>query len=241
MGIGQNEGTSIDHSALLRGLALDLRLPLLQIKTNLENLYINKEFKIEDIDLLSLSAEAGLRLVEAYITASSLDKQIRLELEPVAISAILEDAAQLLSPYAKSYGTELEVSSAANLQPVLTHKKTTLLAFTVLGESLIRGQISQSSLPRQTLVFGAHRYRQQIIAGIFGNFDGLTIRNLNVARVICGIAQQPISALAAHASSGILVADQLCRAFSRPLQSSQHGRMNGLATVVPISNQLQLI
>ena len=240
MGIGEDQADLIDQSALLRGLALDLRLPLLQIKNKLENIQLEATYSTKDLNSLSLSTESGLRLLEAFSLSTSSNRQDQLQLEPVAISALLDDAAHALSGYAKQYSTNLEVSSSPGLKPVLAHKKTALLALTILGESLVRTQLPNSR-KNNTLVFGAHRYQSQIIAGVFGNFEGLSSKSLQLARRLCGTAQQPISSLAAHSGGGILIADQLCAAFSRPLQFSQHEKQQGFATIFQISNQLQLL
>src|SRR3990167_1739451 len=100
------------HRKILAALSDDLSLPLLQIKTTLESLGpadLMPESIARQTKLLASSAESGLQLIEAYRLALHTHDFASLEMEPVAIGSLLNEVAQKLEPYAKSYNTDLEV------------------------------------------------------------------------------------------------------------------------------------
>jgi signal transduction histidine kinase len=102
---------------LLAALSEDLSLPLMQIKTTLEAIE-GKALSEKHTEAMALSAEAGLQLIEAYRLALKSDYNSQLEMEPVAIGAVLQEVAHNLSPYAKQYATDLEVDVTGKLTPL---------------------------------------------------------------------------------------------------------------------------
>lgn len=226
-------------------LSDDLALPLLQIKTSLELLQAENFAKaaarrhtLES----GLSIDTGLQQIEAYrllLGSSNLDK---LPLEPLAISALLEDIAHKLTPYAKQYDTKIEVSTQHRLAPVLAHQPSLSSALEVLSSSLIRAQSAQAESKSYLVVLGAHRSPDNAIAaGVFSNVQGLSDRTLRAARSLIGKARQPLPAVPAGAAAGVLVADMLCSAMWQPLRAAAHNNLAGLATSIPVSKQLKFV
>jgi signal transduction histidine kinase len=230
--------------ALLIALSDDLTLPLLQIRSSLEVLEtgaVSSKAAKEHFHVMSMSADTGLHLAEAYRLILQSEKLADLPLEPVAIGAVLEEVAHKLSPYAKEYSTELYIDVQGRLNPVLAHQPSLAAALECLSSSLIRAQAAQTKQKDYRIVLGAHRSNNLVAAGVFSNVQGLTDRTLRAARSLSGNARQPMTALPAGAASGVLLADMLCSALWQPLRASAHKNMPGLAVSIPSSKQLTLV
>jgi K+-sensing histidine kinase KdpD len=233
------------QKALLATLSEDLALPLLQVRSSIELLQNDNFAKpaarrhaLES----SLNLDAGLQLIEAYrllLNSAEIDK---LPLEPLAIGALLEDIAHKLTPYAKQYSTQIEVSVQHRLAPVVVHQPSLLSAMEVLSSSLIRAQSAQSDDKSYRILLGAHKTADNAIAaGVFSSVNGLSDKTLRAARSLVGKARQPLPAVPAGAAAGVLVADMLCAALWQPLRAAAHDNLAGLATSIPASKQLQFV
>jgi hypothetical protein len=243
--VNREAAAIVRQKALLIALSDDLTLPLLQIRSSLELLNadtVTKESIKDQIRLMSMSADTGLHLAEAYRLVLSSDKLVDLPLEPVAIGAILDEVAHQLSPYAKEYATEIHIDVQGRLNPVLAHQPSLAVALQCLSTSLIRAQVAQIKSKEYHIILGAHRSANNLVAaGVFSNVQGLSDRTLRAARGLAGTARQPLPALPAGAASGVLIADMLCSALWQPLRAVAHRNMPGLAVGVPASKQLQII
>ncbi len=226
-------------------LSDDLALPLLQVKSSIELLQAKdfaKQVARRHAQESALSIDSGLQQIEAYrllLGSTELDK---LPMEPLAISALLEEIAHKLTPYAKQYDTEIEVSTQHRLAPVLVHQPSLSSALEVLSSSLIRAQVAQTEAKSYQIVLGAHSSPgNAIAAGVFSNVQGLSDRTLRAARSLVGRARQPLPAVPAGAAAGVLVADMLCAALWQPLRAAAHNNLPGLATSIPSSKQLKFV
>lgn len=231
--------------ALLGALSNDLALPLVQIKSSLDVL-ARDDFKPESVRQLSgqmnLSADNGLQLIEAYKLVLAAEDNMEQPFEPVAIGAVLQDVAHQLNDYAKRYGTTLQVDVQHRLTPVLAHQPSLFAAMEVLGSSLIRTQAAQATKKERVVILGAHRgVESQISAGVFGNVEGISDKALRTARLLSGKARQPLPKMPVGAASGVLIADMLCSIMWQPLRAAAHNGFDGLATVIPVSKQMQLV
>ena len=231
--------------ALLVALSDDLALPLIHVKTSIELLGLedfSKETAKGHAKTITLSADAGLQLVEAYRLLLKSEEILNVPFEPVAIGAVLDEVAHRISPYARQYATQLSVDVQGRFAPVLAHQPSLIAAMEVLSYSLIRAQAAQTHKDNYQLVLGAHRSTDGMLAaGAFSNAQGLSDKTLRAARSLVGQARQPLVAVPPGTASGILVADMLCAALWQPLRTAAHRRLNGLATNLPVSNQLQFI
>ncbi len=230
--------------ALLAALSDDLALPLLQIKTTLEVLGAHKLAKKSQsyTQSMSLTTTAGLQLIEAYRLALLASDNSTLTMEPVSVGAVLQDVAHQLTPYAKQYTTELIVDVRGKLTPVLAHRQSLVAAMECLSTSMIRAQAAQVNQKKYKLVLGAHRSADNVIsAGVFSSTQGISDKTLRRARSLIGLARQPLPDLPPGSASGILIADMLCSIMWQPLRSAAHRNLQGLATSVPISKQLQFV
>lgn len=231
--------------SLLNALSNDLALPLLQIKSGLEIIdrpKLKSELLEASLEQMSLSTVSGLQLIEAYKLVLQAEENMDQPFEPVAIGAVLQDVAHQLNEYAKRYDTTLQVDVRGRMTPVLAHQPSLFAALEVLGYSLIRAQSAQAGRKKRLLVLGAHRDMDNYIStGVFGNVMGISDKALRSARELAGKAHQPMPNLPAGAASGVLVADMLCTMMWQPLRSAAHNGLHGLATIVPVSKQMQLI
>lgn len=238
-------GDFAEHRALLAALSDDLALPLLQIKTSIELVQLEDFTKTSvqrQAEAMTLSAEAGLQLIEAYRLALHVNENVELSLEPVSVGAVLQDVAHELTPYAKQYDTDLEVDVQGKLTPVLAHQASLFAALQCLSASMIRAQAAQDRQKRYRMMLGAHRTPDNVIAaGVFSNVQGLSDRTLRAARHLVGRARQPLPNVPTGAAGGVLIADMLCTAMWQPLRHAAHKNMGGLATGVPVTKQLQFV
>src|SRR5438132_1585452 len=140
-GFSRNFQDFAKYRALLSALSDDLSLPLLQIKTTLEILEgrnLTSKASANHVRSMSLSANAGLQLVEAYrLALRGVGSADHTEMEPVAVGAVLQEVAQQLTPYAKQYATDLVVDVQGKLTPVLAHRPSLEAALQCLGASMI--------------------------------------------------------------------------------------------------------
>jgi hypothetical protein len=233
------------YRALLSALSDDLSLPLLQIKTTLEVLEgksLTSKSSYGHINSMSLSAEAGLQLIEAYRLALKSGGENSMQMEPIAVGAVLQEVAHQLSPYAKQYATDLVVDVQGKLTPVLAHRPSLEAALQCLGASMIRAQAAAAQQKHYYLMLGAHRSKDgAIAAGVFSEVYGLSDKTLRNAHNLVGKAHQPLPNIPTGAASGVLIADMLCAAMWQPLRAAAHRKISGLATSVPMSKQLQFI
>jgi hypothetical protein len=233
------------YRALLAALSDDLSLPLLQIKTSLEVLEgksLSSKASTTHIDTMALSVEGGLQLIEAYRLALRAGSENHMQMEPVAVGAVLQDVADQLEPYAKQYATDLVVDIQGKLTPVLAHRPSLEAALQCLGASMIRAQAAATQQKRYHLMLGAHRSKDGAIAtGVFSDVQGLSDKTLRTAHNLVGKAHQPLPTIPAGAASGVLIADMLCASMWQPLRAAAHRKMSGLATSVPMSRQMQFI
>ncbi len=234
------------YRSLLSALSNDLMLPFLQIRTTLEvlegQIASDKASAADHMRSMGLSADSGLMLIEAYRLALRAREVERVDMEPVAVGAILQEVAHQLSPYGKQYATDLVVDVQGKLTPILAHKPSLEAALQCLGASMIRAQAATANQKRYFITLGAHRSKDgAIAAGVFSNIYGLSDKTLRTAHNLAGKAHQPLPNIPSGAASGVLIADMLCTQMWQPLRAAAHRKMNGLATSVPMSNQLQFI
>lgn len=231
--------------SLLVALSDDLLLPLVHIKTGTQQI-VSDNFAArtvrEQVETMSLTAENGLHLVEAYRYLLKAEDILNMPFEPVAIGAVFEDVAHQIFPLAREYSTSISIDIQGRFAPVLAHQASLTAAMEVLSSSLIRAQAAQSQRKSYRLVLGAHRAPDgAVAAGAFSDVQGLSDRSLRAARSLVGQARQPLPAIPPGTASGILVADMLCASLWQPLRAAAHRNLGGLATSLPISKQLQFV
>jgi hypothetical protein len=219
---------TLPNERLLQAMAEELKLPLLQIARQAE---LSNQKEIE------LSATQALWFVDSYLLSQQLLQQPRLELEPVAVSAVLQDVAHLLDGLAKQYNCGLELQISGRYMPAMAHRQALQTALIGLGSSLITA--SQDKKPH--LILAAHRTRTGIVAGVFSQTEGLSQAVYQRGRDLYGKARQPMQEFTSHSGAGIFVAAELLGSMESALRVARHHKLTGLAATLQQSRQLVLV
>ncbi len=223
------------HERLLVALAEQLKLPLLQIARGAE--LVTMDGSTRTHQSIAQTADVALRLIDGYLL-SIAPTQTELSLEPISISALLQDTAHRLEQLAKRYDCKLEISLSGKYGPVMANRQNLEAAFTMLGYSLIEAQPSEQ---HPTVLLAAHKSAAGLVAGIFGSQEGLTSDMFRRARALYGSARQPLTSTTTASSAGIFIADSLMQSMAAPLHLARHHRFTGLAATLLPSRQLHFV
>jgi signal transduction histidine kinase len=235
---GITDQDSVASYQLLVNVAEQLKLPFLQILNQAELSTLSGK---ADLSSIETSAGYALKLLDNYLLGLRLNhEQLKLDQEPISISAVLYDTSQLLDKLAKQYGVELELSIAGRYEPVIANRHGLQSALVSLGSSLIEAQGAEQN-SKLRLQLATHRCRYGVVAGIYSSNADLTTALLRQGRQLYWQARQPMANLTYNAGAGIFVADSIFKAMSLNLQASRHHRLYGLGAVMRSSQQLQLV
>jgi hypothetical protein len=222
---------------LLRALAEQLKLPLLQIARQAELAHAAED--IASLATISYVADTALRLVDGFLLSSEIGGQQRFELESVSVSSVLQDTAHKLAPLAKQNNCELELSLGGKYGPVMAHRQSLESALMLLGYSLIETRTVEDR--RHRVVMAAHRSASGLVAGVFDNQPGLSTDMFRRGQALYGNARSSMPAMSGSSGAGVFVADNLLRAMEAPLHVARHHKLTGLATTLHQSSQLSLV
>ncbi len=226
-----------ENTRLLRALAEQLKIPLLQIARQTE-LPKTTEYMLQDVNE---QASMALRLLDGYLLSTQQISRGDLELQPTTVSSVLYDAAHNLAGIAKQYSCDLELETPYKLQPVLVHRESFEAAILALGYSFIEAQATQDDNQKKVITLAAHRSRYGVAAGVYGRQEGLSTDMYRRARSLYGRARQPLPSLTSTSGAGIFLADSLLEVMNTRLHVSHHHKLNGLAAILLSSRQLSLI
>jgi len=227
---------------LLQLLAEQIKLPLMQIARQAELASVSDQ-PIKLLGVIEDTADSSLKLLDSYLLSLRLaGVKSSIQLEPVSVSAVLNETAQSLSNLAKQYDCKLELHLAGRYEPIMAHRAGLEAALTSLGYVFIE---AQSVLPKHNdtpvIKLAAHRGKNGIVAGMFANLDGLSSDVYKRAHHLFGQAHQPLSHLTAGSGAGVFVADSLLQSMSARLRVAHHQKLSGLAATFATSSQLNLI
>ena len=225
---------SAPEERLLRALAEELKLPLLQIARQSELAIIDDSVSLKTI---SYTADMAIQLIDSYLLGLQVLGQPSLDLEPIAVSSLLQDVAHRLSPLAKQYSTQLEVSLRGKYGPVMANRAQLEAAYMALGHSIITSQTDQNS----QVLLAAHKSSGGIVAGVFGSSAGVSGDAFRRARALYGQARQIAPSISAQNGAGIFIASSILDAMNAPLRPASHRKLTGLAATFLPSKQLQLV
>ncbi len=228
-------------SELLRAVAEQLKLPLMQIARQAELGQRLVGIEAGRLDTIQHGAETALIMVDAYLLGLQLNAdQAELDLQPVSLGSVLNDAAHQLSDVANDYRVSLELDIAGKYAPVMAHSAGLRAALASLGYGLIAAQIVTGT-KRPVIKLAAWRSTKGLVAGLYGDqLDSLNNKALQRARRLYGHVKQPLTELGGGAA-GIFVADTLLAAMATHLRTSRHANLSGLGATFQSSRQLQLI
>lgn len=232
-------GQTPDNGRLLRALAEQLKLPLIQILRQTELAGMEDDILMSDINL---QADMALRLIDNYLLSSALiDGQQQLELEPSSVSSILYDTAHRLSGIAAQYNCTIDLHLPGKYEPVMVHPRSFEVALTTLGYSFIEAQQMEEVHQKPVVTLAAHRSRYGIVAGVYGDQEGLSTAIYRRAHALYGKARQPLPSMVSSSGAGIFLADSLLNAMAIKLHVSHHHKLNGLAATLLSSSQLSFV
>lgn len=185
-------------------------------------------------------AESAMLLTDSYaLNARLVQHLVSPELEPVTVSALMYDAAQQLAPLAKRYGIELQLADLPRMSPVMSDRIVLQSALVSLGQVFVAAE-AENEVARP-LQLAAHRSRYGIVAGLYAETSELSTDAFRRSRSLYGTTRQPIARLASGPATGVFVADNLLHAVAAKLHVARYHNLTGLATTLPICNQLQLV
>jgi len=219
---------------LLIAMAEQLKLPLLQIARTAEQAGTSPSF--QQSNTISSTADIALRMIDGYLL-SILPVQDQLPLEPILVSAVLQDTAHRLSKVASDYNCQIEVSISGRQAPVMANRKNIEIAYTLLLYAFIQAQ--ENPVTIQRVLLATHKTPNGLEAGIFGDQKGINNEMLRRARALCGSARQPLPFMSSSGGAGVFIADNLLQAMNAPLHIAKHQKLNGLAATLLFSYQLQ--
>ncbi|HSX46353.1 MAG TPA: hypothetical protein VLG27_05150 [Candidatus Saccharimonadia bacterium] len=223
---------------LLLGVAEELKLPLLQIARQAEQMQLEGK---ADLSQIQTTADMALNLVDNYALGVRLALEPeQLEPEAVSVSSVLYDTGHQLDALAKSYGVELELNIAGRYGPVVAHRKGLQAALVSLGAALIEALPAQETTQLK-LQLATHRCRYGIVAGLYAETPALSNQILQKGRALQKQGRQPLLNVSHTSGAGIFVADSILRAMNLRLRASRHHRLYGLGAVLQPNHQMQLV
>lgn len=229
--------SDLPEERLLKALAEQLKVPLLQIAREAELGVLNQDTSaLSDIEY---AADMALRLIDGYLLSMQLHAAPNLQLEPVSLSAVLDDVAHQLQHLARQYNCDLAVSLSGKYEPVMGHREALETAYLCLGYAFIES--IPPSDQRHSVTFAAHRSAYGLVAGVFGNQPNWSSEVYRRGRALYGHAKQSMPGLTAQNGAGIFVADSLLKSVASSLRMGRHHNLSGVAATLVPSKQLQLV
>lgn len=224
---------------MLLALAEQLKLPLLRIARTAELEQMVDKTSSENIRNISQIADNALILLEGYLLSTDRQMNNVLDLEPVSVSAVLNDTAHKLSFLAKQNNCDLKISLSGKYGPVMAHRLSLESALMLLGTGMIEARSQGDS--KHLIELAVRKNRHGLTVGVFDNQPGLTSDALRRGRVLYGLAKQAMPTLSGANGANIFVADALFGTMETFLRVARHNKLTGLAATLQPSSQLSLI
>ncbi len=226
-------------ATLLRSIAEQLTSPLTIISREAELAQLSGHFSDSpDAQVIHAQATAALTLVESYLLGMQLlEGQEQLTIEPVSVSSLLVDVAHELQGFARQYHTRLDVRIAGKYEPVMAHQAGLKAALLAVGYALLEGY----SRPEGRLTLAVHRTPHGIVTGLYGDFESITGGQWRRALQLQGRAAQSFGAICKGSGAGLFIAETILGAMETRLHVDRHQNMQGLATTLQPSQQLQFV
>lgn len=184
--------------------------------------------------------EASLQLLEGYTLTMRLQGgTAQADIEPIAVTNLLQETAHMLEPFATQLAVNLELDMPQRLTLVMTDKAVLQSALLSLGQTFI---IAQSETGEQgTVRLGAHMGRYGVVAGWYAENIDVSARTLSRARRLRGWARQPMPDFVSGAATGVYIADSLLRSVATQLHAARYHNATGLAATLQACQQLRLV
>ncbi len=234
--IGDTDTFVDAQSRVFFSLLQQIKTPFLHIRHEAELGHALQD--PERFQQVQITADAALGLLDSYMLSLQLQTTgPELQLEPVALSSVLNEAAHALQLTARAYDTDIQLVLDGKYEPVIAHKAGLFAALTSLGYVLLQ---TPSAGARKTIELSAHRSRGGIVAGLYANGMGLEAGLLKKARSI-PTARQPFGNVANIGGAGVFIAEALLESMQSRLRIARHHNMRGLAATFVPSQQMSLV
>lgn len=231
---------------LFLALAEELKLPLMHIarSAELQSLRAGDAVAEAAVGLRDIgqTADMTMQLLDSYLLSLRLYQlpEGGLELEPVSVQSVLHDTAAQLQHVAAQYGVDIDLHVQGRYEPVLANRQALQSALVSLGYTLIEA-LPASGVANLRLRLAGHRTSQGVVAGLYGELDGLTPQMFRRARQLQGTVRQPLVAAMPGSGAGIFVADAILGAMAARLRVGRYKNTPGFAVTLPASEQLQFV
>ncbi len=224
------------NARLLQAMAEELKLPLLQIARQAELLQATPDKAL--LGSIETAASRAMWFVDSFLLSHQLSQQQSLILEPVTVSAALNDSAHMLDKLAKQYDSEIEVRLSGKYGPVMAHQEALRTAIVGLATTLITADSGEDC---KRYVLAAHKSRGGVVTGVFCHNNTLSQSVFRQGKALYGQARQPLRNVTAHAGAGVFIADSLFTSMESRLRVARHHKLTGLAATLHPSYQLALV
>ncbi len=237
MSEGKTGSARVDRNVrLLRALAEELRLPLMQIARTSELAQTDNSTNAKYLSTIETTADAALRLIDSYLFSTQvLLGQQQLDLQPVSVSATIYDTAQYLRNMAKLYDCDIDIRIGGKAGLVMAHPEGLQAALTSLAYSMIN-----AGGKKQRVVLLAQKTKHGVTTGVMTTNKHMPKDSLQQARRLFGVARRPMQN-AHNNGAGIYLADYLFDAMSTTMKVSKQKTSSGLVAILLPSQQLALL
>lgn len=236
--IGMPIGGHSGSDDLFASLAEQIKLPFMQISHAAELLQLGTGNPKQSADSIMQVAGSALSLIEGYLLNVDLQRQGKLELEPVSTSSVMYDVLNSVSAFAKLHNCKLELDVAGRYGPVMADRRALMAALTSLGHSFILA--SSETAEKPSVSFAVKKNSFGVGVGVYSNNE-MTKPLLDQARRLRGRVRQPFGGFDSSTGVGIFVADELFARLDSEIRASKFRGLSGLAATLQSSKQLSLV
>ncbi len=229
------------NGLLFTTLAEQVKLPFVTVKHAAELLrtHPNKDELEQLLQTIALTSNSALKLIDSYLLSVQLQSEPRMNLETVSLSSVLYDTAQSLDTYAKAHDCKIDLRLSGKFAPVMARREVVQSALELLGYSFIDAASRPGALT--TITLGVRKTAKGMSTGVYSETNKLNSGLLKQAKVLKGIARQPLGDFSAGSGAGVFVADALFSALDSSVRVARFRGLFGLAVTLQSSNQLSLV
>lgn len=226
---------SIDANDLSYSIAHELRMPLLNIARLSE---LQQSAKRPSFEAIETIADSVLKLLDSYLVATRYtNEQIKLELEPISLSAVMYDVAQYMDRLSRAQNCELRLKVQKNSGLVLAHPQGIKAAFLSLCYGFLH---STDHTKKAVISLEAHRMHGRVLAGVISNDIHIEKGAFMMGQKLAGNAYQSIKNIPTN-GAGYFIATDLFETMAVPVQFIHSNRRFGVMGSFHASSQLALL
>lgn len=190
----------------------------------------------DSFQAIQSQAEQSMRLIDSYIVSAQAEYgQARLDFAPLSLGSVMQETANELRGTLDCREVLIQAQARG---PVMTHRAT----LHNLLEASCQAMAEVSSQDSGDLILRSYETKNgDIGAGVFSNSTNITPEDLRIALSLGGTARMPLARHSVRSGVMLIIADGLAKALGGSLEVKRMGRLRGLATLLPKSEQLSLI